>query len=343
LSYEEIITLDKKLKNPSSSFKTIHVAGTNGKGTVCLNIARNLENQGYKVGLFISPHFEDICERISINQTLIDKKNLYSIYKEHETLLKDLSFFELMTFISFLYFKENKVDFAVIEVGIGGLEDTTNIINPILSVITSISLDHQDILGATIEEIAAHKAGIIKYKTPVVLGVSAQIDVCIDKALEKDAKIIKVEKGENDYLKENKKICDAALKELGIKPADKIYNLPARFEVYGNIIFDMAHNISGFNALKNKIEKISKGKKVIAIWNMSRSKDIKGCLQVLKSFTDKVYFYPFTGLLTEENAHQLGLEIYNDQIGDITLVCGSIYFLSTLKADFANKKLLQLL
>ena len=335
--------MHEKLENPGHEFKSIHVAGTNGKGSVCLNIARNLEKKGFKVGLFTSPHFENVCERISINQTLISKEKLFSIYQNYKCYLENLSFFDLITLICFIYFKENKVDYAVIEVGIGGLNDTTNIIKPKLCVITSISLDHQELLGNTLEEIAAHKAGIIKENTPVVLGPTSLLEVCLLKALEKNAKVIKVSKVDGDYLKENKKIADAALTELGIEPINEIYSMPARFEVHGNIIFDMAHNEGGFCALKTKIQNMYKGKKVIAIWSMSLSKDINTCLAILRSFVSEIYFYPFEKLLSKEKAKELGVEVYSGQTGDIILVCGSIYFLSDAKKMLLNSEQLQLL
>ncbi len=166
------IDLDNMAGNPHKYYPTIHVAGTNGKGSVSSLIAATLQHNGYKVGLYTSPHLVDFRERIVVNGKKISKeyvvnfieRYLASGYQGHPT------FFELTSTMAFEYFKAQKVDFAVIEVGLGGRLDSTNIITPILSVITNISLDHTQFLGDTPAKIATEKAGIIKHGVPVVIG-----------------------------------------------------------------------------------------------------------------------------------------------------------------------------
>ncbi|MGO3237956.1 MAG: bifunctional folylpolyglutamate synthase/dihydrofolate synthase [Psychroflexus halocasei] len=160
------------LGNPHQEFKSIHVAGTNGKGSVSHMLASILQEEGYKVGLHTSPHLKDFRERIKINGEPIEKKNVVEFISEHQSFFEEneLSFFEMTVGLAFHEFAEQKVDITVIEVGLGGRLDSTNIISPLLSVITNIGFDHTQFLGKTRPEIATEKAGIIKPETPVVVG-----------------------------------------------------------------------------------------------------------------------------------------------------------------------------
>jgi dihydrofolate synthase/folylpolyglutamate synthase len=160
------------LDNPQKETKFIHVAGTNGKGSVSHIIASILQAQGYKVGLFVSPHYKDYRERIKINGRFISKPFIATFVTENLEQFKSInaSFFEITTAMAFQYFKEKKVDYAIMEVGMGGRLDSTNIITPLLSVITNISFDHTQFLGDTLPKIAGEKAGIIKQNIPVVIG-----------------------------------------------------------------------------------------------------------------------------------------------------------------------------
>ncbi len=166
------IALDNHLGNPHKAYKTIHVAGTNGKGSVSHLLAAILRQSGYKVGLFTSPHLLDFRERIRVNGKMISEEYVIDFVEKHRDFFEPLhpSFFELTSAMAFDYFKNEKVDIAVIEVGMGGRLDSTNIITPILSIITNISLDHTQYLGDTEEKIAFEKAGIIKPHVPVVIG-----------------------------------------------------------------------------------------------------------------------------------------------------------------------------
>ena len=169
---DNTITLDNHFDNPHNKFKTIHIGGTNGKGSCSHTIAAILQSAGYKVGLFTSPHLVDFRERIRINGVMIPEQYVIDFVENEKDFFEPLhpSFFELTTALAFKYFAENDVDIAVIEVGLGGRLDCTNIISPILSVITNIGFDHIQFLGKTLEKIASEKAGIIKNNTPVVIG-----------------------------------------------------------------------------------------------------------------------------------------------------------------------------
>lgn len=166
------IALDKHFNHPHRHFKTIHIAGTNGKGSCSHTIAAILQAAGYRVGLYTSPHLVDFRERIRINGICIDEQYVVNFVENERSFFEPLhpSFFELTTAMAFKYFAEHNVDIAIIEVGLGGRLDCTNIITPILSIITNISLDHTQFLGDTLAKIAAEKAGIIKQGVPIVIG-----------------------------------------------------------------------------------------------------------------------------------------------------------------------------
>lgn len=166
--------LDAFFGHPHQAYKTIHIAGTNGKGSCSHSLAAILQADGYKVGLYTSPHIIDFKERIRINGKCVEESFVIDFVENYRSFFEPLhpSFFELTTAMAFKYFADNQVDIAVIEVGLGGRLDCTNIITPILSVITNISLDHTQFLGTTLAQIAAEKAGIIKPGRPVVIGES---------------------------------------------------------------------------------------------------------------------------------------------------------------------------
>jgi dihydrofolate synthase/folylpolyglutamate synthase len=169
---KNIIAFAELLGHPEKKFKTVHIAGTNGKGSTSHMIASVLQEAGYKTGLFTSPHLKDFRERIRINGQMISEKAVTEFVEEYRNDFDSISpsFFEWTTALAFKFFADEKVDVAVIETGLGGRLDSTNIITPVLSVITNISMDHMNLLGDTVEKIAAEKAGIIKKGIPVVIG-----------------------------------------------------------------------------------------------------------------------------------------------------------------------------
>jgi len=170
---DNIITLCKALGNPQNKFKSIHIAGTNGKGSVTHILAAVLQKNSLKVACYTSPHYKDFRERIKINAEFVSEKYIIDFVEKHiDTILTiKPSFFEITVAMAFKYFAEQKVDIAIIETGLGGRLDSTNIITPILSIITNISQDHTQFLGETIPEIAFEKAGIIKNNIPIIIGL----------------------------------------------------------------------------------------------------------------------------------------------------------------------------
>ncbi|MES2630168.1 MAG: folylpolyglutamate synthase/dihydrofolate synthase family protein [Bacteroidota bacterium] len=191
---DNIIALCSELGDPQENFPTIHIAGTNGKGSTAHFMASILQEAGYKTGLFTSPHLKDFRERIKINGKVIPEKDVIDFVSSNQAAFEQInaSFFEYTTAMGFWYFNKEKVDVAIIETGLGGRLDSTNILNPDLCIITSISLDHTQLLGNTVEEIAAEKAGIIKPGIAVVAGPNEDevISVLLSHALDKQSELI---------------------------------------------------------------------------------------------------------------------------------------------------------
>jgi dihydrofolate synthase/folylpolyglutamate synthase len=190
---ETTFELDRIFQHPHRKFRTIHVAGTNGKGSCSHLISAVLQKSGYKVGLYTSPHLKDFRERIRINGEMISEEAVCEFVELAQPIIAELqpSFFEITTAMAFRYFAMQNVDVAVIEVGLGGRLDCTNIIDPELSIITNISIDHTDLLGATLPEIAYEKAGVIKAGKPAIIGERQPevAQVFISKATEVNAPI----------------------------------------------------------------------------------------------------------------------------------------------------------
>lgn len=285
--------LDLACGNPSRSFPSIHVAGTNGKGSVSYKIAQALQLQGYKVGLYSSPHIASFRERMQINGEWISEeaitKILPFIFEVTEQEKIPATFFELTTMLAFYYFAGRQVDVAVLEVGLGGRLDATNIVTPLLSVITSISLDHTDILGKTIEAITLEKAGIIKSGVPVVIGPTVPRDLI--RPIASDC--IEVAGAFSHYDEENSAVARACLNNLqgffNISEAsidEALKSRPScRCEVIVKetvpVILDVGHNPAGLRCLFGAVERLFPEKKRYIIVGLSSSKDVSGCLEIL--------------------------------------------------------------
>jgi len=201
------IAICNLLNNPQNNFKSIHIAGTNGKGSVSHMLAAVLQEAGYKTGLYTSPHLKDFRERIRINEKMISKKYICDFtakYKNDFDRIKP-SFFEMTVGLAFNYFSEKKIDVAVIETGLGGRLDSTNIISPLLSIITNIGWDHTNLLGNTLQKIAAEKAGIIKKNMPVVIGETKNEtkNIFIEKAKKENAELFFADKNLKAVLKKD--------------------------------------------------------------------------------------------------------------------------------------------
>ena len=213
------LKLDKHFGHPHRDYLTIHIAGTNGKGSCAHTLSAILQRCGYKVGLYTSPHLVDFCERIRINGHPISQDYVCQFVDEEKNFFEPLhpTFFELTTAMAFKYFSEQKVDIAVIEVGLGGRLDCTNVITPILSVITNISLDHIQQLGDSVEQIAMEKAGIIKKGVPVVIGEATPETRMIFEAVaqEQNAPIF--------FAEDHPEVLNSELLEHGIRYQTKHY------------------------------------------------------------------------------------------------------------------------
>ena len=274
----------EKLGYPEKNFPSVHIAGTNGKGTVAYKMATVLEENGYRVGLFTSPHLETYCERIQINRKMISEEDVVSGLEKILPLIKDPKFFEVTTLLALDYFAEKEVDIAIIEVGLGGRLDATNIITPILSIITSIERDHALILGETLEEIAREKSGIIKRGVPVVIGKSAQFDSIVSQA--KPLYIVR---------DDTKAIARKALKLLPftIEETEGITkNPPCRFEKHDDVILDVAHNPSALTRLFERVKNDYPTRKIHVLFGMAKDKDQEEMLEVIQKYASQIAYLP---------------------------------------------------
>ena len=313
--------LDEHFGHPHRQYKTIHIAGTNGKGSCSHTIAAILQSQGYKVGLYTSPHLVDFRERIRVNGECLPEQYVIDFVEENRAFFEPLhpSFFELTTAMAFKYFAEQKVDYAVIEVGLGGRLDCTNIITPVLSVITNISFDHTQFLGNTLAEIAGEKAGIIKPHVPVVIGeyieetrpvfekVAGEHHSPIHFAQDEDTAMEVDMELKGSYQERNRKTILAALNVLrqtmtisdeairnGFEHVCELTGLRGRWEKLGEaplVICDTGHNLAGWKYLATQINDVDAQVKHI-VFGMVDDKDVEHVLQLLRDkLKNGVKFY----------------------------------------------------
>ncbi|PMP67405.1 bifunctional folylpolyglutamate synthase/dihydrofolate synthase, partial [Desulfurella multipotens] len=309
LGLERIKALLKALSNPQNSFKSILIGGTNGKGSVAQMLNDSFLQKGYKTGLYTSPHLILLNERIKVNNACVDFDLLLDLALQIEPLARefDVTYFEFLTALSFLAFKKLKVEYAILEVGMGGEFDATNVVEPILSVLTSISFDHTEHLGKTIEEITKtkmaiiRKIGIIGKNSPNVINLIKQSsnadlyfvdEIYLSRAKQFDLNFLKC-----DYEKEN-----LACAFLAIDCLNKYYNLgldtqaikntywPARFEIIKSanktFIIDGAHNVDGANRFLECAKKI-KGSKML-IYSSLKQKEYQKILNMLSFYFDEI-------------------------------------------------------
>jgi dihydrofolate synthase/folylpolyglutamate synthase len=297
-----ILLLTKHLHNPEADFKSIHVAGTNGKGSTSSMIASVFMEAGYKVGLYTSPHLKDFRERITINGKKISKNYVHQFILNHKSFFEktELSFFEMTVGLAYQYFSNKKVDIAIIEVGMGGRLDATNSITPLLSVITNIGKDHTQFLGDTLEKIAFEKAGIIKQNIPVIIGeyTSETKPVFLEVARKNNSEIYFAQEETHpnypcgllgDYqmknkktvievfrnLKSNFKISEENLKN-GIANVVLNTHLQGRWQILQEnpkVICDTAHNAHGLEIVMKQLKKESY-KKLHIVLGVVNDKDL---------------------------------------------------------------------
>lgn len=315
---DNILNLCEYLQNPHQNFKSIHVAGTNGKGSSSHMLASVLQEAGYKVGLYTSPHLKDFRERIKINGLPVSEEWVVDFVAKHQPFFEahQLSFFEMTVGMAFECFSEEKVDIAIVEVGLGGRLDSTNIITPLVSLITNIGLDHTDILGDTLEKIAFEKAGIIKNEVPVVISEFQQetVPVFNQVAKEKNAPITIASEviGETKFFTDlkgvyQKRNIKGVLQVLSLLQAnfrltdDHIANglqnvvkntgLLGRWQLLQTaptVICDTAHNKEGLVIVTNQLKKESY-KRLRIVLGFVKDKNLQEILPLFPK--DAVYYF----------------------------------------------------
>ncbi|KRX00973.1 Mur ligase, C-terminal [Pseudocohnilembus persalinus] len=326
LSLDNMKQITKLLGNPDKKLPYIHVAGTNGKGSVSLKLQQTFKHAGYDCGLYISPHLFTYQERIRINDNLIEKEAvveiLESIFKVAEKHKIGLTFFEYLTTLSFIYFSEKKADLAVLETGLGGLLDATNVIESNLaSVITCIGLDHTDVLGSTLGEIALNKAGIIKSGSPTILGPNAKPYEVFEKVCQqKNSPIYLTEvsqKEKLDYNLENNKIVQTTIYaiqkhfpnqfnklqekhiDLGCQSSQPCRLEPLRTDLHENLqqkinkkfdlFFDVGHNPQALEKSLTKLSNDYPNRQIKVVYGTSSAKDCLDSLGTISKFVQKCY------------------------------------------------------
>ena len=358
LGLERISSVLKLLGNPQDKLKCIHVAGTNGKGSVCAIIASILQKAGMKTGLYTSPHIFEYTERIKINDVDIDKddfaKYVFEICEIADKNNIHLTEFEILTAIMFKYFADNDVDVVVLETGLGGRFDATNVIKSNLcSIITHIDLDHTERLGNTKSKIAFEKAGIIKPDCPVF--TCEGYEEIKDKADECNSLFVMVtpfEDTTNLSLKgtcqqENLSLALAAVRHIFpwiaedvIQDGIKDVKHPCRFQICkDNLIIDGSHNPNGAAALRESLDFYYPDKQRCFVFGCLRNKDYKKMMEILFSKGDEIYFYHFdnkNSCSVEElrETCEFPSKIFKslDELpqNSLKIICGSFYMLNEI-------------
>jgi len=391
---ERIKALTAKLGEPQNFYRTIHVAGTNGKGSVCAMLAEMLKASGLKVGLFTSPHLESYCERIRI----LGKQGKREVRKENSnslipylpnSLIPESDFaemifrvkacggtptnFETLTAAAFLYFKEQAVDVAVIEVGLGGLYDSTNIIMPELSIITNVALDHENILG-DLDGIARNKAGIIKPNVPCVTGATSKpLEIIRTVAREKNSPLYEVSEPANvgvnlrgEYQRFNAAIAIKAaevlrLDDSAIKRGLAQVEWAGRFEIFettsGVVVIDGAHNPDGAAALRTSLDKTFPHGRRVWLFGVLKDKDFVTMIKILFRADDFVIVTEpkskrasstetICAALRERGIECVAVEdnfAAVEQLmisgGDVKIIAGSLYLIGAVRRFVGDKRI----
>jgi dihydrofolate synthase/folylpolyglutamate synthase len=341
---ERTIALAEAMGNPQGSYDTIHVAGTNGKGSTCSAASSILIESGLKVGLYTSPHIKDFNERIRVNGIAITDDELVEYAEKLLPIAEemDATFFEITTVMAFMYFADRGVDVAVIETGMGGQFDSTNIINPKVCVITDIDMDHDEFLGDTIEKIAFEKAGIIKPNTPIITtNESAEVLAVIrEKATKENAKLILSEVQTNEeatsairskfisqsFIKNYSAALLACEVYLGqpinskmqtkaIANIEKNSGYFARLQMISNdpyCILDISHSVAAAKNLVESLQSAYKDKKWTIILALMNDKDYRGIIEELADITELMIL---TQVENERSMSAIDLSFYAESVG----------------------------
>ncbi|TWT09008.1 folylpolyglutamate synthase/dihydrofolate synthase family protein [Planomicrobium sp. CPCC 101079] len=352
----------EELDNPHQSGKFVHIAGTNGKGSTAVLLAGILRAHGLTVNSFFSPAINDVHDQIQLNGTPISETEMDNAMERLAEIKTPLTEFELLTAAAFLAFEKNASDITIIEAGMGGRFDSTNVITPEVSIIPSIALDHMGFLGETIGDIAWHKAGIIKKWRPVVIGnlLEQAKSRVIETANAMHAEVIEPKKPLQVELKlkgkhqlHNAALAAEAAKELlglGYDEAKAEAGLanaviPNRFEeIYPNVIFDGAHNSASIQALVETIKDTYPGKTIHIVLGILKDKDYINILRQLEQVSDRFTFIDFTNeralpaktLFDESKSKIKTIQNMYDILPEreekeVTIVTGSLYLLSSLR------------
>ena len=356
--------LAEALGNPQNFYRTIHVTGTNGKGSVCAMLAEILKAHGLRVGLFTSPHLESYCERIKIDGKNISEADFAEMIFRVKNSGVEATHFETLTLAAFEYFKIRKVDVAVVEVGLGGTFDSTNIISPELCIITTVALDHENILG-DLNSIARNKAGIIRPNIPTVTGASGeQLEIIRAVAEEKNSPLYEVSAPANvelnlrgEYQKFNAAIAIKAAEIFGVDE-EKIFaalrkvEWPGRFEVIKNFVIDGAHNPHGAAALRESLDKNFPRGKRCWLFGVLNDKNFAEMIKILFRDEDFVIVTkPDSDRAAEpeilrEILNARGVECIvvennfaaaerlKNSVGDVKIIAGSLYLIGAVRKFF---------
>lgn len=362
-SLDHVRWLSARLNHPANAFPSIHVAGSNGKGSVCLKMAKALEYAGYKVGLYTSPHLHCYTERIQVSSIPISKtevvEGLQKLFALADQLDVKPTFFELTTLLGMMYFQKKELDVAVIETGLGGRLDATRIVQSVLSVITSISLEHTHLLGHSIEEIGREKAGICQRGVPLVIGPQAKVSSIYEVATDLQCPVIETSCDARFYDEENKQITKKACEELKNhfpKLTDEAIDKAlgerpeCRMEICGSFVFDVAHNPEAFHRLFAEVKRRHPSQSLRSIIGLSSDKDIKECLKIAARYSQHIFLVQAEGVRPAKKEHMakglsdMGYINYTQEesisnavlsaseIEDsITVVCGSFYIMDEAK------------
>ncbi|PSH00598.1 MAG: hypothetical protein BRC30_02705 [Nanohaloarchaea archaeon SW_7_46_7] len=363
--FEEYREQVRELGDPQKQVPVIHVAGTNGKGSVCNILYQILREAGYSVGLFTGPHLGELVERIEVDGELIEKEEIADLYSEIRN--EDFSMFESLVIIAFKHYINQDVDIAVIETGCGGKRDATNIVEPEVSAITNVGLDHSHILGGTIPEIAEEKAGIIKEGKPsVTQAEEPALSVIEEKALRKKSELSKPDgnvekvnerplefsyKGkrfrpsvQGDYQEKNIDLAVEAVKraenfEISAKDVSEgleELEVPGRMEVIGKdpeLVLDGAHNLEGIEALSDSIKKFD-----TVVFGCMEKKPYMEMLKVLKPYADSfVLTVPDKSYAWRPSEEEVDFRLVDDPVEALevaegrTLVTGSLHLVGEIR------------
>lgn len=379
MSLENLVVLDKTLNSTHKELNIIHVAGTKGKGSVCMLLEFYLRSLNLKTGLFTSPHLYRVNERVRLNGASLSNQQFAEMISDFRSKMennadKTLSYFEIMTLASFLYFKKNKVDWLILETGLGGRLDATNIVNPKISVITRIDLDHIHLLGNTHALIATEKAGIIKKNTPIV---ALQQNEDVNLVFENTATTLnapltfapatfsnyKSFKELNSAEIENFSIVKTTISQIsnlyGIEYNEVKLNhlltlkLPGRYETFiykdKTIVLDVAHNAISYEKLIEKMNLKFPNKKIAFVFNSSRDKDIMKIKSIIVNNFKDIYILPVQNnprvfspkelkealqIGTPFEDLKAGINQILNQPNDVVLFTGSFYLISEVGLFF---------